>query len=123
MTGDDRRGGAWRRSPDPTLPAANGGSIVTDAPPIVSPAVKRSLHMLPLLAQALVAPKGLGAQLPESALSVRGAEGEQIWWRSAAAPQDWAVALPAVLRAVRWRTLRPGLESGRLDLSGDGVAW
>lgn len=89
----------------------------------VSPPLKRSRRALPLLALALVAPTALGAQLPESALSVRGAEGEQIWWRSAEAPQDWAVALPAVTRAVRWRTLRPGLESGRLDLSGDGVAW
>lgn len=80
-------------------------------------------HIGPLLALALVAPTGLGAQLPESALSVRGAKGEQVWWRSAEAPQYWPAALPVLTRAVRWRTLRPGLESGRLDLSGDGVAW
>ena len=79
--------------------------------------------MLPLLAHVLGVPTGLGAQLPESAISIRGAKGVQIWWRSTEAPQSWPVALPAVTRAVRWRILRPGLESGRLDLSGDGVAW
>ena len=79
--------------------------------------------MLPLLWLALVAPTRLSAQLPESALSVRGAGGEQVWWRSAAASWHWAAELPALTRAVRWRTLRRGLESGRLDLSGDGVTW
>lgn len=68
-------------------------------------------------------PSLLNAQLPESALSVRNAQGEQVWWRSAEAPQRWAAALPVLTNAVRWRTLRPGLERGQLELSGDGLAW
>lgn len=72
---------------------------------------------------ALVSPAALPAQLPESALSVRGAAQEQVWWRSADAPAQWSAPHAAVASAVRWRPLRPGLESGQLDLSGDGVAW
>ena len=75
------------------------------------------------LALALVASTGLSAQLPESALSVRGSKGEQVWWRSAEAPQYWPEALRVLTSAVQWHLLRPGLESGRVDLSGDGVAW
>lgn len=85
--------------------------------------MKRRLHLLSLLRLALVAPTGLSAQLPESALSVREAAGEHVWWRAAAAPWQWTAPLPTLTRAVRWRALRPGLESGRLDISGDGVAW
>lgn len=63
------------------------------------------------------------AQLPESSLSVRTPAGERIWWRSGEAPARWSAAHPVVASAVRWDPLGPGLESGLLDLSGDGVAW
>lgn len=65
----------------------------------------------------------LAAQLPSSALAVRGAGANRVWWRSDRAPAVWSAALPEVGGAVRWRALGPGLEEGRLDLSGDGVAW
>jgi exopolysaccharide biosynthesis protein len=65
----------------------------------------------------------LSAQLPMSALSVRREGGEEVWWRSADAPQRWPTAMPAVAQAVQWRTLQPGLEYGHLELAGDGVSW
>jgi len=74
-----------------------------------------------LALQALASP--LHGQLPESALSVRAEAGPQVWWRSRQAPSLWSADLPQVAGAVRWRLLRPGIEGGRLDLSGDGVAW
>ena len=74
-----------------------------------------------LLLHAPVAP--LHAQLPQSALSVRGEAGSLVWWRADHAPVRWTAGLPEVTRAVRWRELRRGVETGRLDLSGDGVAW
>ncbi len=73
------------------------------------------------LALGLACP--LAAQLPPSALSVRGDRPGQVWWRSENAPAVWSAALPEVAGAVRGQTLAPGLEEGRLDLSGDGVAW
>lgn len=79
--------------------------------------------VLSVLGLPLLVPSGLQAQLPESALSVRHARGEQVWWRSAEAPERWSAPLAAVTSAVRWRRLRTGLESGQLELSGDGVAW
>ncbi len=74
-----------------------------------------------LALQALAAP--LHAQLPESALSTRTEGGSRVWWRSEGAPTLWPAPVPEVAGTVRWRAVRPGIESGRLDLSGDGVAW
>ncbi len=65
----------------------------------------------------------LAGQLPTSALAVRAAGTTRVWWQSGRAPSVWAAALPEVAAAVRWRALGPGLEQGRLDLSGDGVGW
>lgn len=65
----------------------------------------------------------LQAQLPESALSVRGDAGSLVWWRADHAPAQWTAGRPEVVRAVHWREVRRGIETGRLDLSGDGVAW
>lgn len=78
---------------------------------------------LALCALALGPAPSLAAQLPPSALSVRTGGATRVWWRSDAGPAVWSAALPEVASAVRWRRLRPGLEQGRLDLSGDGVAW
>lgn len=89
----------------------------------VAARVRLRLRLLPLATLVLIVAAPLRAQLPESALSVRRAAGAQVWWRSADAPADWSSPHPAVAAAVRWRRLQPGLESGRLDLSGDGVAW
>lgn len=74
-----------------------------------------------LLLHAIAAP--LHAQLPESALSVRGEAGSLVWWRADHAPTRWTAGRPEVTGAVRWRELSRGIETGRLDFSGDGVAW
>jgi hypothetical protein len=65
------------------------------------------------LATPLVRP--LAAQL-----AVRTADGDVAWWSAAAAPTRWAGPLPLVAGAVRWEAVRPGLEQGRLDLTGGG---
>jgi hypothetical protein len=65
----------------------------------------------------------LEAQLPGSALSVHRAGGKAVWWRAAEAPVEWTAAIPIVTEALRWTALRPGLESARLDLSGDHAGW
>ncbi len=78
---------------------------------------------LGITALALGLGSPLAGQLPSSALSVRAARGMRVWWRSEAAPSVWAAPLPEVASGVRWHPLGPGLEEGRLDLSGDGVAW
>ncbi len=65
----------------------------------------------------------LAAQLAPSTLAVRAAGTTRVWWRSERAPSVWAAARPEVASAVRWRTLVPGLEEGRLELTGAGVAW
>lgn len=85
-------------------------------------AARMCLGALPLLALAFSGAPGPSAQLPESVLTLSGEQGEQVWWRSADAPRRWTAALPAVAHAVRWRTLRPGLDRGRLNLSVDDVA-
>ncbi len=64
------------------------------------------------------------AQLPESALSVRGRDGKfTVWWNSQRAPAQWRGPLPIVAAAAQWRKLRPGLESAALDISGGQVGW
>ena len=74
-----------------------------------------------LMLHAISAP--VHAQLPASALSVRGEAGSLVWWRADHAPAQWTAGRPEVTRAVRWRELSRGIETGRLDFSGDGVAW
>lgn len=74
-----------------------------------------------LVLHAFAAP--LYAQLPESALSVRGEGGSLVWWRADHAPARWTADRPEVVRALRWRELHRGIETARLDLSGDAVAW
>jgi hypothetical protein len=86
-------------------------------------AARSALAALPLLALLFSPAPPLSAQLPESALAVRRDGDEVVWWRSADAPHRWSAALPAVTQAVRWRTVRPGLECGQLELAGAGVAW
>lgn len=79
------------------------------------------------LVAALALLTGAGAaagQLPSSALGVITAAGREIvWWRSERAPTAWSAPDPAVAGATSWRGLRPGLELGRLQLSGGGLAW
>lgn len=67
----------------------------------------------------------LGAFLPreEGALAVY-ANGEwRSWYRADSAPARWGAPLPVVSEAVAWHVARPGLEVGRLRLSGPGEAW
>ncbi|HSQ29717.1 MAG TPA: phosphodiester glycosidase family protein [Gemmatimonadaceae bacterium] len=54
---------------------------------------------------------------------MRGDAGSLVWWRADHAPARWTAGRPEVARAVHWREVRRGIETGRLDLSGDGVAW
>lgn len=70
-----------------------------------------------ILAAAL--PAAAGAQ---AALAVRGDGGWRTFWRADAAPARWAGPLPQVAGSVRWRTVRPGLETGEMRLSGQGEA-
>src|SRR5512144_974526 len=74
-----------------------------------------------LVLHAIATP--LHAQLPESALSVRGEAGSLVWWRADHAPIRWPAGRPELTGAVRWRELSGGIEAGRLDFSGDGVDW
>jgi hypothetical protein len=81
----------------------------------------RSTLWCALALHAIAAP--LQAQLPESALSLRRRAGSVVWWRAEQAPARWTAARTEVASAVRWRKLRAGIDVGRLDLSGDAVAW
>ena len=84
----------------------------------------RALARAPLfILPALALPTALAAQLPSSALSVRAGGREVVWWRSQSAPTAWHAPDPVVAGAVRWTAVRPGLERGRLDLSGEHVGW
>jgi len=100
-----------------SAPRAAAKPGVVPAPTALHRALRLSLVL------AVGGPAAVRAQLPESALSVRTPAGEQVWWRSSEAPARWTAADPAVAGAVHWRWMRPGLERGQLDLSGDGVAW
>ena len=62
--------------------------------------------------------------LPEDgALSVYAGGQWRPWYRADAAPVRWSAALPLVAGAVTWGRAAPGLEVGRLRLSGPGEAW
>jgi hypothetical protein len=63
----------------------------------------------------------LNAQLPDSSLSVEVAGKKVVWWRAAEAPKAWAGPLPIIVKTIHWNTLRPGLESARLDLWGEHI--
>jgi len=67
----------------------------------------------------------LGAVLSsgDGALAVER-NGEWItWYESASAPARWSGPLPVVADAVTWTLVAPGIEEGRLRLSGPGEAW
>jgi hypothetical protein len=67
----------------------------------------------------------LGAALPsgDGALAVER-NGEWVtWYESASAPTRWDAPLPVVADAVTWTSVAPGIEEGRLRLSGPGEAW
>jgi hypothetical protein len=55
-------------------------------------------------------------------LSVLTEHGWQTWWHRDASPTRWEQALPIVAGAVVWTDMRPGLELGRVTLSGSGEA-
>jgi hypothetical protein len=66
----------------------------------------------------------LKAQLPVSALSVRGRDGKfTVWWRSSAAPAEWRAPAPEITRAVQWHRVRPGFDTASLEISGEHVGW
>ena len=63
-----------------------------------------------------------GAPASGDALAVRTAAGWETWWRHDAAPGHWTGA--ALLDGrVRWRSARPGVEWGELQLRGASEAW
>jgi hypothetical protein len=63
-----------------------------------------------------------GAPASGDALAVRTAAGWETWWRRDAAPGHWTGA--ALLDGhVRWRSARPGVEWGELQLRGASEAW
>lgn len=76
---------------------------------------------LALLLSALPAAGG-GAGLPPSTLAVESGGAWHTWWRSSGAPARWSAALPEVERAVRWRSVSPGVQTGELRLAGSGEA-
>ncbi|HET9982971.1 MAG TPA: phosphodiester glycosidase family protein [Longimicrobiales bacterium] len=89
-----------------------------------APAPRPALRAAALAASLLVPAAPLpGQQLPSTGLAVRVDGAWRTWWRAAEAPARWRAPDRMVTRAVRWHAARPGLESARLDLSGDGVAW
>jgi uncharacterized protein YigE (DUF2233 family) len=45
------------------------------------------------------------------------------WYGSDSAPTRWRAPLPVVAGAVSWTPVAPGIEEGRLRLSGPGEAW
>jgi hypothetical protein len=63
-----------------------------------------------------------GAAASGDALAVRAAAGWETWWRRDAAPWHWVGDAPLASR-VRWRTTRPGIEWGELQLQGASEAW
>ncbi|HEX6040337.1 phosphodiester glycosidase family protein [Longimicrobium sp.] len=76
-----------------------------------------------LLVGVLLAPGAAAAQgLPRSALAVERNGAWTPFWRSEQAPARWTAPHPALNAAVRWRTLRPGLEHAELRISGSGEA-
>jgi hypothetical protein len=67
----------------------------------------------------------LGAVLAsgDGALAVER-NGEWVtWYEAASAPVRWGAPLPVVADAVTWSAVAPGIEEGRLRLSGPGEAW
>ena len=51
-------------------------------------------------------------------------DGEWVtWYEAAAAPTRWGAPLPVVADAVTWVAVAPGIEEGKLRLSGPGEAW
>lgn len=77
------------------------------------------------VAAALAAASPADAQepLPPSRLAVRAGGAWRTWWRSDAAPGQWREARPLVARAVKWRRVATGVETGALKLAGSGEAW
>ncbi|HET7622032.1 MAG TPA: phosphodiester glycosidase family protein [Gemmatimonadaceae bacterium] len=58
-----------------------------------------------------------------SALAVSAGGEWRPWWRSDSAPTRWSKPLDVVSRAVEWRAVTNGVETGELRLSGSGEAW
>jgi hypothetical protein len=88
-----------------------------------APGASRNILRLSLLLLIGLAPAGR-AQIGDSALSVRGADGKfSVWGRSLQAPPEWSAPAATLSAAVRWRRVCPGLESAGLVISGENVGW
>lgn len=77
-----------------------------------------------LLAGALLGP-GHGTAIAGTAatLSVWGSSGWRTWWRADRAPARWSGPDSAVVGALAWRRLGPGLEWASLRLACAAPAW
>lgn len=74
---------------------------------------------------ASIVPAVRTAEVPRRAPRLAAWEGGRwvTWWNADAAPARWGSPHPVVERAVRWRPVRPGIETAVLRLSGDAEAW
>jgi len=84
--------------------------------------VRRLLRRTLLVAACLVPGAAAAQRLPESTLAVQRDGRWVTWWRSEQAPAAWMGALPALNGAVRWISVRPGLERAELRVAGSGRA-
>lgn len=79
--------------------------------------------MVRFAAAALLAATTAAVAAGAPVLAVEHGGSWRVWWRSDSAPAAWPAELPAVARAITWKTASPGLEWGELRLSGSGEAW
>lgn len=76
-----------------------------------------------LMTGAVVAMAAAAAPAGAQGLSIGTDAGWRGFWRGDAAPARWAGPIPSVSRQVRWRTVRPGVETGEIRVAGSGEAW
>jgi hypothetical protein len=76
-----------------------------------------------LVAGAVVAMVAAAAPARGQGLSIGTDAGWRGFWRGDAAPARWPGPLLSVTRQVRWRAVRPGVETGEIRVAGSGEAW
>ncbi|HEX6032666.1 MAG TPA: phosphodiester glycosidase family protein [Tepidiformaceae bacterium] len=63
------------------------------------------------------------ASAASSSLAVRDGDSWRTFWRSDEAPARFAAANPALMRAIQWKRLAPGLEWSEVRLGCAGPVW
>jgi hypothetical protein len=79
--------------------------------------------MIPRALVASLVLLGAAPVVGDGALRVWTGERWLPWFVADSAPTKWDAPLPLVADAVAWRHVRPGVDVGRLRLSGAGEAW